>query len=762
MPTFHSRSQAGRPPLYLSTQVSPPSKPNFPSTQLDAGRNQGSISDTQDSIVFSVLCLYEFDSDEAGLLSFRKGEMLDIIKRDETGWWAAMRQDGLGPADVGWIPQAFVRALSEEMAEKLRPINEACRQAEYEAELLYNTPPGGAYLSIFETDSPAQSPALSDDAARIFSKGTSYSHSSTALAQNYPEMRQVKGKQDENVNPYSPVAFPSMRPNPPPSPTSPVPRPPSRSSSFKRSWKNTPPTSDSESKPSRVGSLRPSRSFRVQPMQQSEGGLSWLTNRSDSLKSREPSKSSSPGLAGSFESFYKRLGDDKAQRRKASEDSSLHHTSRSSHASKPSYLQPAQSLALDEDEKGNIRSGTLPALIDRLTTETPHNETPHNQTKNRTFINVFLMTFRTFTTSHELFDNLIDRFYCKPPKSVPEHAIREWKKVTRLPVRKRVLELFTIWLENHRLLDEEPEVAQHLQHFLARIQDPHFIAMAKELLQTLERLTFTIPNESPVIACKKPRKSKSLKTDLLKFDVPDIAEQLTIFEFSLYSKITPRECLEYVKTQSGPSVVGLQAFCSIHDKLGSFVKTSTLNQETLSKRAEAVDFWIKVAEKCRAMSNFSSMSAIISALSSTAITQLHMTWAHVGRKSALDALLRHNEPMGGFAGYRNLLQQTEGPCVPFITMYLTDMVRAKEQFPSEEGVIFFQQRARWYDIISNMLKFQSKVYKIALDENTVSLIEAQLREGFRDQNWIWDRSQVVHHSEIKQADIRRGLEAAGF
>lgn len=95
---------------------------------------------------------------------------------------------------------------------------------------------------------------------------------------------------------------------------------------------------------------------------------------------------------------------------------------------------------------------------------------------------------------------------------------------------------------------------------------------------------------------KKSKKQKSLRSDILKLEAADIAEQLTLMEMRLYTTVTPRECLEYVKKQTGPSVAGLQAFCSTHDKLGSFVKTSILTHDTLSKRSETIDFWIKVAE----------------------------------------------------------------------------------------------------------------------------------------------------------------------
>jgi len=74
------------------------------------------------------------------MLSFQKGEILDIVQRqDDSGWWAAMRTGG---SEVGWISKLYVHQLSKEMAEKLRNIPQIVRVHEYEAEQLYNSPVG--------------------------------------------------------------------------------------------------------------------------------------------------------------------------------------------------------------------------------------------------------------------------------------------------------------------------------------------------------------------------------------------------------------------------------------------------------------------------------------------------------------------------------------------------------------------------------------------------------------------------------------------
>lgn len=97
--------------------------------------------------------MYDFIAEEPGLLSFKKSDILDIVKRDNTGWWAAMPRGGSGSV-VGWIPQAFVSPLTAEMAEKLWNLGEELRIPEFEAEQLYNSiPPYTNPVSFLDTDS---------------------------------------------------------------------------------------------------------------------------------------------------------------------------------------------------------------------------------------------------------------------------------------------------------------------------------------------------------------------------------------------------------------------------------------------------------------------------------------------------------------------------------------------------------------------------------------------------------------------------------
>ena len=81
------------------------------------------------------LCLYDFDPTDPDHLPFGKNEILEIVRKEESGWWAALRGN-----EVGWIPSAFVCEITPEDAEHLSTVRMELRVCEYEAEKLFSEP----------------------------------------------------------------------------------------------------------------------------------------------------------------------------------------------------------------------------------------------------------------------------------------------------------------------------------------------------------------------------------------------------------------------------------------------------------------------------------------------------------------------------------------------------------------------------------------------------------------------------------------------
>lgn len=90
--------------------------------------------------ICSVIGLYDFFSSDPDRLSFRKHDILDIVRQDESGWWGAVRSDG---SEIGWIPAKFVRTLEDDAAYSAHDIRERTRVPEFatEAESVRSAPP---------------------------------------------------------------------------------------------------------------------------------------------------------------------------------------------------------------------------------------------------------------------------------------------------------------------------------------------------------------------------------------------------------------------------------------------------------------------------------------------------------------------------------------------------------------------------------------------------------------------------------------------
>lgn len=171
----------------------------------------------------------------------------------------------------------------------------------------------------------------------------------------------------------------------------------------------------------------------------------------------------------------------------------------------PWYLQPklAGDLALGPD--GTIVWGTLEALIEKLTCDVPIRDpasTPFTRSllpftllmilglgmlEDNNFRNAFLMTFRTFMKADVLFDMLVDRYRMDHPENLSNNEFENWRK-HNIASQRRVLMIFTMWLESHRLLEEEPHIAQRLTDFLKLITTAPLATEAKRLLDAIERL----------------------------------------------------------------------------------------------------------------------------------------------------------------------------------------------------------------------------------------------------------------------------------
>ncbi|TCD65471.1 hypothetical protein EIP91_002589 [Steccherinum ochraceum] len=751
------------------------------STSASGSSTQQSVSasavDTPFSAgLFHVLCLYDYEATDEDQLSFRRNEVLDIVQQEASGWWAALREsDGT----VGWIPSAFVDPISEHTAERLRARGPKIH-IQVNTERL--NPPITGERSPYTLSSGLGTPGESmrgydwmplADAAKNITHLASPLHFPNDVTSAVDSPFVVPD--DDSDTPLASLTGQTLtipdtariKAACPPSPSTPMPQAPS--ASVVEQWTQSPTPTKSPA------TVIFGRQFRRRPVLIDDS--SSLSRLSTVFETRNVAEvdflASSPVVAESIDAYSRvaRASVDKVKKITGDDDAQTMYSAKIALSALPWFLKPEHGESeIRVEYDGTITAGTLPALVERLTVE---HFTPAQEKQYR---HAFLMTYSAFATADEVFDLLLSRFHMEPPAGLTVEETELWKQKKLRTGQKRVLSTFSTWLEHHRLVEDEPAVAQRLQEFLQSITSPTGNkVMAKQVMKVLERMTF---DEQPDPSQNTPpthkhRRKKSAREELHKMDPSLLAEHITLYERKLYGKILPQDCLQYVKRQQGGNAERLIEFCKTHDRLANWVKSSVLHTENVGRRARTVDVWIGVAERCRALNALSSLSAIVAALTSTVITRLHLTWAHVDRIAPLDALASFSEPLPGFPNYREVQLETDDPCVPFIGPYLTDLMHTNEQFPDhavvdeqpDSDMINFMKRRRFAEVVDTLLRHQGKMYPFAEDEDPeiMAFIDAHLMQAADvDQSSLWKLSQEVHRAELIQADIRRGLEAAGF
>lgn len=226
------------------------------------------------------------------------------------------------------------------------------------------------------------------------------------------------------------------------------------------------------------------------------------------------------------------------------------------------------------------------------------------------------------------------------------------------------------------------------------------------------------------------------KLKLLEIDPYTYATQLTVLEHDLYLRITMFECLDrawgtkYCNMGGSPNIT---KFIANANTLTNFVSHTIVKQADVKTRSKLTQYFVTVAQHCKELNNFSSMTAIVSALYSSPIYRLKKTWDLVSTESK-DLLKNLNNLMDSkrnFVKYRELLRSvTDVACVPFFGVYLSDLtftfVGNPDFLHNSTNIINFSKRTKIANIVEEIISFKRFHYKLKRLDDIQTVIEASL------------------------------------
>ncbi|EER41999.1 cell division control protein [Histoplasma capsulatum H143] len=392
------------------------------------------------------------------------------------------------------------------------------------------------------------------------------------------------------------------------------------------------------------------------------------------------------------------------------------------------YLNIDHESEVFYDNKGEVpmlKCGTLAGLVEHLT---------RHDKLDTSFNSTFLLTYRSFTTASELFEMLVHRFTLQPPYGLDKTDLQTWTEQKQIPIRIRVVNIMKNWFENYWMEPNDDANMRLLQRVYAFVKDS--IGKAKtpgsqQLLSLIDqrmrgqdtsakRLVPTISgNAPPPILPKNLKKLKFLDIDPMEF-----ARQLTIIESRLYARIKPTECLnktwqKKLAPDEPDPAANVKALILHSNQLTNWVAEMILHQQDVKRRVVVIKHFVLIAERCRAMNNYSTLTSIISALGTAPVHRLNRTWAQV-------------------------------------SVYLTDLTFIEDGIPSltQSHLINFNKRAKTAEVIRDIQQYQNAPYPFhpvpELQDYVLSNMQAA-----GDVHEMYDRSLEVEPREREDEKIAR-------
>lgn len=504
-----------------------------------------------------------------------------------------------------------------------------------------------------------------------------------------------------------------------------------------------------------------------------DGGASYAGHVRTSSKELRPamlgdvgqSKSYSEGLDPAAD--IKRNGDNSKVKRFFGEVPTTPIPGRESEET-PNYLKLDHEGEITLDSKVDppqLRGGTLMGLVEQLTRHDKLDPQVNN---------TFLLTYRSFTTASELFDMLVKRWSIQPPYGLNSGEMEDWTNKKQKPIRFRVVNILKSWFDNYWMEAQDEESQKLIQKVYSFAKDtvqatntpgagPLLTAIDQRMRgqdSSSKRLVLTLNSQAPApIIPKNMKKLKFLDIDPLEF-----ARQLTIIESKLYGKIKPTECLnktwqKKLKEGEPDPAENVKALILHSNQLTNWVAQMILTQQDVKRRVVVIKHFVTIADKCRALNNFSCLTSIMSALGSAPIHRLNRTWAQVNARTTaiLEAMRKLMGSTKNFMEYRDTLHKADPPCIPFFGIYLTDLTFIEDGIPSvikKTQMINFSKRAKTAEVIRDIQQYQNVPYGL---QPVPELQEYILRnmQSAGDVHEMYERSLAVEPREREDEKIAR-------
>ncbi|GAA5993217.1 hypothetical protein JCM10908_004513 [Rhodotorula pacifica] len=231
-----------------------------------------------------------------------------------------------------------------------------------------------------------------------------------------------------------------------------------------------------------------------------------------------------------------------------------------------------------------------------------------------------------------------------------------------------------------------------------------------------------------------------LLSSVVELDPLELARQLTIMESRIYCSIRPEELLAAATSGSDTAsksslqngdggsakAHSVRQMSAMSTRLTGWIAETILNEHDQKRRTGLVKFFIKLGEHLLALGNYNALFAVFTALSSSTIARLQKTWDGLApkHKATFGTLRKATDHTRNYAEYRQKVRQALPPCLPFVGLFLTDLIfvyegnRSERASPAdpELSLINFDRYHKMARVVGELQRFQSPYALIEVPE----------------------------------------------
>uniref|UniRef100_A0A182J011 Uncharacterized protein n=1 Tax=Anopheles atroparvus TaxID=41427 RepID=A0A182J011_ANOAO len=194
----------------------------------------------------------------------------------------------------------------------------------------------------------------------------------------------------------------------------------------------------------------------------------------------------------------------------------------------------------------------------------------------------------------------------------------------------------------------------------------------------------------------------------------ELASQITLLDFPIFNAIQPEELTScgWTKKNKHTLAPNVVAFTKRFNHTTFWTVQEILNGVSPKDRAEIIGHFIKVAKKLHDINNLHSLFAVISALKSASVHRLKESWLLVSRKDQqqLDRLSQLFDESDNWAALRKCINQFKLPGIPYLGIFLTDIIYIDLMHPSKSGEECHARETKMNNVLRVLSSYQSSNY----------------------------------------------------